>query len=184
MVGVKFNIDSKADIFAGTAFQKIREGDYSIPLARIGVVVAGDIQQGMINQVSPDGKPYKPLSPLTIKLRKRGKKDKYGPKALLDSGRLLGSIVWNLISKNSVEVGTNVEYARVQQEGGPSQVTVIRKKNKKITSGKKAGKYSKRSFATAYTKTIQVPARPFIGVSQRASQLIPKILEDWLRSGN
>lgn len=181
MVGVKVNFDTKADIFAGTAFQKIREGDYSIPLRRIGAVVAGDIQQGMINQVSPDGTPYKPLSPVTIKLRKRGGKGKYGPKALLDSGRLLGSIVWNLINKNSVEIGTNVEYARVQQEGGPSQMLVIKKKNKKIKTGKKAGKYKKGAFATAYYKTIQVPPRPFVGVSQRASQLIAKTLEDWLR---
>ena len=61
---------------------------------------------------------FPPNAPLTSAYKKGGK-------PLIDTGRLLSSITYR-ISGNTVEVGTNVPYARIQQFGG-----VIKPKNAK-----------------------------------------------------
>jgi phage virion morphogenesis protein len=61
----------------------------------------------------PRGASWAPLSPVTIALRRKGGR---GAKPLLDTGRLANSIT-SAVGENYVEVGTNVIYARMQQQG-------------------------------------------------------------------
>ena len=68
-----------------------------------------------------------------------------------DTNRLMNSITYNAGS-NEVEVGTNVEYAAIHQEGG--------------TAGRGGG--------------VRIPARPFLGVSQEDEAEIIDIMNDYI----
>lgn len=176
MVGVKITCDFNKAL---TTLGKMTEGDFSIPLQRMGQRLVRSTAENFKNEQSPEGEDWKPLAQITKALRRRGKKDGE-PKILQDSGRLRNSVTSQVtmnIDKTSLEFGTNVEYAKTHQFGGPSTITVIRKKNVK----KKSGKYGKRPFATAYTKTIQVPARPFLGIKETDKEAFKKILKDWYK---
>ena len=186
-IGVQFQIQGDAD-----SIQKLRElqsGDFSKPLAQVGVRLERSTKLRMSQGLKPDGSPQKPLASYEDKktgkkmfFRKKGRKDKNKePIPLLDTGRLMNSVTHQVVSPNELQVGTNVSYGRTHQEGGPSQILVERKKNKKITKGKNKGKYTSkkvggRGMATAYYKTIMVPARPFIGFSPLDIVIIEKIL--------
>jgi len=176
VVGVKITCDTSKIL---NAVGKLAEGDFTVPLQRMGQRLIMSTAENFKNEQSPGGEDWKPLAGITKALRRRGKKDGE-PKILQDSGRLRNSVTSQVtmnIDKTSLEFGTNVEYAKTHQFGGSSTITVIRKKNVK----KKSGKYGKRPFATAYTKTIQVPARPFLGVKEADKEVFKKILKDWYK---
>ena len=186
VVGVKITCDTSKIL---RVIGKMAEGDFSTPLQRMGQRLVRSTNENFRNEQSPDGEPWKPLAQITKALRRRGKKDGE-PKILQDSGRLRNSVTSQVtmnIDKTTLEFGTNVEYGKTHQFGGPSEITVIRKKNKKIKTGKNAGKYRKRyitkgvSMATAYTETIEVPARPFLGVKEADKEAFKKILSDWYK---
>lgn len=96
--------------------------------------------------------------------------------ALRDTGRLAASIAFQVISDDTVEVGTNLEYASVHQAGG-------RIESKKITPSvrkalwawlKKQGRELKSELGFLLNKKFEnktlvgeVQARPFIGVTQQ-----------------
>jgi phage gpG-like protein len=96
--------------------------------------------------------------------------------ALRDTGRLAASIAFQVISDDTVEVGTNLEYASVHQAGG-------RIESKKITPAvrkalwawlKKQGRELKSELGFLLNKKFEnktlvgeVQARPFIGVTQQ-----------------
>ena len=96
--------------------------------------------------------------------------------ALRDTGRLAASIAFQVISDDTVEVGTNLEYASVHQGGG-------RIESKKITPSvrraiwawlKKQGRELKSELGFLLNKKFEnktlvgeVQARPFIGVTQQ-----------------
>lgn len=101
--------------------------------------------------------------------------------ALRDTGRLASSISFRLVSDSVVEVGTNVEYAAVHQTGGTVE-------SEKITPDvqsalwawlKGRGKDHKDRLGwllnRKYTDTrltAEVPARPFIGVTDRLQEYV------------
>ena len=96
--------------------------------------------------------------------------------ALRDTGRLAASIAFQVIGSDTVEVGTNLEYASVHQAGG-------RIESKKITPTvrkalwawlKKQSKELKGQLGFLLNKKFEnkslvgeVPARPFIGVTDQ-----------------
>lgn len=170
VVGVKITCDFNKAL---TTLGELTKGDFTVPLQRMGQRLVRSTSENFKNEQSPDGEPWKPLAGITKALRRRGKKDGE-PKILQDSGRLRNSITSQVtmnVDKTSLEFGTNVEYAKTHQFGGPSTINVK----------KKSGKYGKRPFATAYTKTIQVPARPFLGVKEADKEVFKKILKDWYK---
>ena len=201
MVGVKITCDTSKIL---NVIGKMAEGDFTVPLERIGKkVLYRRTMECFKKQQTPDGEPWKPLHPITKALRRRGKKDGE-PLILQDSGTLRNRVTTQVtmnIDKTSLEYGTNLEYAEKHQYGGEAEMTVIRKKNVKNKSGKygkrKAGwqeEYTVKSgknkgqvimryatIGTAYTKTIQVPARPFLGVNNDDKEDMIKILSDWYK---
>lgn len=96
--------------------------------------------------------------------------------ALRDTGRLAASIAFQVIGSDTVEVGTNLEYASVHQAGG-------RIESKKITPAvrkalwswlKKQSKELKGQLGFLLNKKFEnkslvgdVPARPFVGVTDQ-----------------
>jgi len=103
--------------------------------------------------------------------------------ALRDTGRLAASIAFNVISKTTVEVGSNLPYAGVHQEGGPIESKPITKAvQEKLgdwlkgngSAYKKALGFLLNRKLTGETRKGKVVARPFVGVTK---QTIEDVLE-------
>lgn len=72
------------------------------------------ISERFNKEQSPDGQKWKPLSPATIKRKKRHKNGNM--KILHDTGELRRSIAYEA-SNNSVRIGSKLKYARTHQFG-------------------------------------------------------------------
>lgn len=90
-----------------------RMRDMTPVMDAVGAVYASGAQQRFVDQVDPDGRPWEPLSPVTLAgRRKRGK----GAQILRDTGRLMNSISYSTAG-NTVTVFTNVAYGATHQYG-------------------------------------------------------------------
>ena len=129
----------------------------------------------------PDGKPWAPLAPRTIKQRqKRGQL----PLTILRSNSkgkagssLAGSINY-IATADEVRVGSPVEYAAIHQLGG----TIEKKEGTRYMAGRR---FAKRDVeggkdVTIKAHTITIPARAFIGISADDEEGIFEDAEDWL----
>src|SRR5690606_20982611 len=130
------------------------------PLLRtIGNLMVNDARMNFRMSRGPDGQRWAPL-----KLR--------DGKPLLDTGRLRNSITSRLVyagGENSVEIGTNVKYAPVQQFGA-----LIKPRHKKFLLFPGAG--GKGRIAA---KQVVIPARPFIGLADRQVKKINQAIDLW-----
>ena len=104
------------------AMEQLQESTQNmLPLMQnIGAALSNSISLRFRESVSPDGDPWKRLSPVTLALR-RGS----SAQILRDTGILAASFAANA-RKDQVEVGTNIEYALPHQFGarGKKEVTV------------------------------------------------------------
>lgn len=102
MANINFEINDSAVL---AAFNRlISAGSNPAPaLDAVGQTLVGNVQLGFDKSVSPYGTPW-----LALKHRQG--------KPLIDSGKLRSSVNYQ-VSGNSVEVGTNREYAAVHQFG-------------------------------------------------------------------
>ena len=91
-----------------------------------------------------------------------------GGQTLIKSGRLRDSIAETgpQLTARSVEVGTNVVYAAIHQFGG-----VIRARRAKAL----------RVPGIGFRKSVTIPARPYLGLSDTDARVIQDLTEDWLR---
>jgi len=81
-------------------------------------------KQRFTKQLSADGVPWPPLSPLTIAARRSGPgRAGRGTKRLQGAGILRGSIVPHRTKKNEIKVWTPLSYAIYQQEGATWIIT-------------------------------------------------------------
>lgn len=104
--------------------------------------------------------------------------------ALRDTGRLANSIAFE-VQGDTVEVGTNLDYAKVHQEGGEVEsmplTGAVRRalwrwlKKQNTEMKRRVGFVLNRKFRDK-TITAEVPARPFIGVTPRVRQAVRKII--------
>jgi len=182
MLGISVDFQIQGSAEAIRKLKELQEGNFATPLAQTGVRLVRGTQVRMKKGLQPDGSPQKPISKITKALRKKGRRDT----PLVDSGDLWRSVTSNVIDKNQLEIGTNLKRGRLHQFGGESQIVVTRKKNVKATKGKRKGKFVSRrvqgkNMATNYVKTIQVPARPWLGVSELDQIVIRKVWEDYYK---
>ncbi len=85
-------------------------------LDAVGFELASRVDRTFEAQADPWNRAWRPLSPLTLRLRRKAGS---GAEILRDTGRLANSITHN-VDGNTLEVGTNVEYAKHHQHGrGP-----------------------------------------------------------------
>jgi len=88
-----------------------------IPLKRCGILMLGSIDKNFKAEGRP--KRWAPLSPMTIAMRrKKGR----GAKILQDTGMGKGSIVYEVVSNQKVQIGTRRDYMRIHQEGGSIKI--------------------------------------------------------------
>jgi phage virion morphogenesis protein len=130
---------------------------------QVGEALVSSTIRRFNEQRDPEGKPWQPLAAATVlgglssksytkrgRLRKSAERKLQNRKILIDSARLRNSIS-STARGSSVAVGTNVEHARIHQFGGDA--------------GRK-------------TARVNVPARPFLGVSADDRREIRRIVDD------
>jgi len=146
-IGLSIKVDDKIirRVFAGLE----QRGQNLEPLLdHIGASLVTSTQDRFEAERGPDGKKWKPWSTAYAK-RRRARDGK--AKILTLDDYLSGSITHNA-SSDQVEVGSNMVYARIHQEGG------------------QAG----RNLAAT------IPARPFLGIDSDDEREIEASVQDYL----
>ncbi|PKN10603.1 MAG: hypothetical protein CVU72_00655 [Deltaproteobacteria bacterium HGW-Deltaproteobacteria-7] len=125
---------------------------------------------------APDGKAWaKPKTPNPKRIR-----------TLTVSGQLRDSIRFQMISNNEVAIGTNKVYGAIHQLGGvitQGARSELFQRNRYVR-GPNKGSFKKGTTAgrgfTFKDRTINMPARPFLGLSQANSNEIIGIINDYI----
>ena len=131
----------------------------------------------------PDGKPWAPLSPAYLLVKK-------GPGTLRESGQLMDTIHWQLIGDTGVAVGSSKVYAAIQQLGGTVKHKARTQENAHRDDGRFMSKRSAKRRKTVYQISLShigahattIPARPFLGVSNRDREVLLAKLQAYLRA--
>ncbi|HEC12315.1 MAG TPA: phage virion morphogenesis protein [Acidiferrobacteraceae bacterium] len=131
--------------------------DLTSPMDEIGQYLVQANQRRMYQGVGPDGQAWEPSV--------RAKNE--GGKTLIDSGGLRDSLT-QIPGPDSVEVGTNKVYAAIHQFGG-----TITAKNAPYLMFIVGGQFVK-------TKSVTIPARPFVGIADEDHNEILNILQDFI----
>lgn len=99
--------------------------------------------------------------------------------ALVDTGRLRSSISYHVVGSDTVEVGSNVEYAGLMHGGGESESEPITENMQaslrkwlanQPRAMKKALAYLTLPDWTGKTVKKDIPARPFVGVTDQTRE--------------
>lgn len=157
----------------------------------VGNLLVGSTGENFRTETGPDGRPWTPHRPSTIKARTR--KGQL-PLTILRSNSkgmsgssLAGSINY-VASDDEVRVGSPKQTAAIHQLGG----TIKRKARKgkiyrmKAEDGQVGRRFVKKDKANHITDvdipayTIKIPARPFLGISAEDQISILELAEDWL----
>ncbi|MBA6088587.1 phage virion morphogenesis protein [Pseudomonas monteilii] len=131
-------------------------------------------------QVAPDGTPWAPLSPRTLARKK-------GNKILRESGALLDTLR-HQVTDDGLDFGTDRPYGAIHQDGGKiehaarSQQVYFKEKGGVV--GNRFVKKSKSNFAqwvTQGARSVEMPARPYLGLSSEDEAEILEIVSDYLK---
>lgn len=117
--GALISYEIKNDEKVKALLKKAREKakDLKIPLKQCGILMLGSIDKNFRAEGRPNR--WAPLSPMTIAMRrKKGR----GAKILQDTGHGKGSIVYKVVSNQKVQIGTDLDYMRIHQEGGSIKI--------------------------------------------------------------
>lgn len=133
-------------------------GDLEPLMAGIGLYLEGATIDRFDREQAPDGKAW----------AKSGRAREEGGKTLSDSGQLRGSITSDP-SSNQVAVGTNKIYAGVHQFGA----TISAKSAPFLMFNLPGG------LGLRKVKEVQIPARPFLGLSSEDETELLAMAEDY-----
>ena len=123
------------------------------------------IKERFDKEQSPSGEKWKPLSEMTIAIRRK-KNPTGNMKILQDNGELRRSITYEA-GNNYVKVGSVLKYARIHQFGGIINV-----------SKKQRGYLHHRGFHVG--RTIKIPARPFLGITASEVRHIKSMFKTYI----
>lgn len=153
---ITLRIDGKEKVIAG--LEKLGSPQRRIglmeELASFGV---SSTQQKFVDQRDPDGRPWSPSR----------RAQEQGGKTLQDSNRLFQSLS-SEATPATAAWGSNVVYAGIHQLGG-----TIKAKN-----GKKLVFKGYRGFVSV--SQVDIPARPYLGISQSDKGEIENIVQEWM----
>lgn len=192
MAGISIKAELRDEDARGKLQALLDQMDNRQPLfAAIGERLVKSSSDNFQRQGGPDGKPWTPLKPSTIRKRTAAGQT---PITILRSnskGRsgspLAGSV--NYVATDSeVRVGSAKETAAIHQLGGTIQkaeraAKIYRMRGADGTIGRRFVKRKEANVVTDVTipaHTITIPARPFIGVSAQDQVGILEDAEDWL----
>lgn len=114
---INYQVINDKKVVALLKKSKEKAKDLRIPLKRCGILMLRSIDKNFRAEGRP--KRWAPLSPMTIAMRrKKGK----GAKILQDTGMGKGSIVYEVVSNQKVQIGTRLDYMRKHQEGATIKI--------------------------------------------------------------
>lgn len=179
-VGIEIDDREVRELFATL----VRKGaDLSPVMREIAATLEAATQLRFKEGVAPTGAPWLPLSAVTRATRAKRSRSKgaaavaralAGPmQPLLDTGRLRGSITSRYSAKQAV-VGTNLVYAPIHQFGfrGPQAVKPHARRSRKGGTHQVGG----------HTRNMNVPARPYFGLSAADRAEVLDILREHIAS--
>ncbi|MBD8890152.1 phage virion morphogenesis protein [Roseibium litorale] len=187
---------SIADEAIQAALDKVaaKGGDTAPMMADIEGAMLFDVQRRFETETDPAGQSWQRMSKRTAASRARRKRRKADdetpvtPKLLRDTNRLYSSIQGHS-GEGFAEVGTNLAYARIHQEGGVieqyphSRKVRFRKVEGRILFARKAHKRAFEKPVTYGARTITIPARPYLGFSDAVRAKILGIIEEHFGEG-
>ncbi len=153
-IGMRITTEGQDAINARLALLADRFGDLQPLMETIGMLTEVDIQDNFERERSPEGVPWKPSQ--------RAIRD--GGKTLQDSRRLFLSLTSRATGR-SVETGTNVIYAARHHGGfwGSERVASHKRTMRQVFGVRLASPIE--VTVGAFTRDVNLPARPFIGLS-------------------
>ena len=135
--------------------------DPSPLLAELGEYGLRSTRARFKTQTAPDGTAWAALQPWYQKDKRRNKN-----RILTLNGYLRGQMTWQLVGDRTVEIGSNLPYAAVHQFGA-----TIKPRAAKVLI-----------FRGHAAKSVTIPARPYLGLSDAdQNELVERTL-DWLRT--
>lgn len=180
MSGASLKVEIKAELERVRAMlQEQAALDYGSLTPRLGEYLLRSTRQRFVEQKGPDGQTWQALSRRT---RKKYNQDK----VLTLRGYLRRSVHYRIESDRVVAVGTNLRYAAAHQLGSSFVVNAhSRVQRYRSVAGRMlfAGKRHKRVVEKNVTTggyMVNVPARPFLGISAEDRAQILRIIKDWL----
>ena len=183
MAGASFDVEFNK-LAAQDALNRYAKemGDISPLLADIGEYLLRSDRQRFKSQISPDGTPWKPLSPRYLKTKQKNKNRILAFNGYLENNRRYQ------IANNELRFGSNEPYAAIHQFGGEINVaarmrTLYFKRDKDGGVGNRFVKKKNSDFAQdAQSKAykIKIPARPHLGISEADNLEILNIVIDRL----
>jgi phage virion morphogenesis protein len=148
---------------------------------RLGEYLQSSTQDRFKTQIAPDGTPWSPLQPRYAR-RKKYAKDKI----LTLRGYLRSGIHYQVTGDAEVEVGSNIKYAAIHQFGGtidkPARQATVRYRSEAgriLFASRKARRATERQV-TIPAHQVEMPARPFLGISTEDDKEIRSIISDWV----
>lgn len=165
-LSVKYDVDQLSlELEAIQSRLKDRRAVHTI----IGQTLFNRTRQRFLDEISPEGKKWAPLSALTISLGR-------SPTGILrKSGELFRSIHFKADSQKA-EVGTNLNHPKVLVHQYGATIKPVRAKALSIPRPKSAN----RPF---FAKSVSIPARPFIGVNKGDEDYLQKNLTFFFHKG-
>ena len=134
--------------------------DPSPLLAELGEYGLRSTRARFKTQTAPDGTAWAALQPWYQKDKRRNKN-----RILTLNGYLRGQMTWQLVGDRTVEIGSNLPYAAVHQFGA-----TIKPRAAKVLM-----------FRGHAAKSVTIPARPYLGLSDEdRSEIVGRTLE-WLQ---
>lgn len=173
------------DAQAREHLNRLGQADTSDLMPRLGEYLLKVTQRRFSTQTAPDGTPWEKLK-ARYASRKKYNKDK----VLTLRGYLRSSIRYQVTGATSVEVGTNNKYAAIHQFGGTidqnaqSRLVRFRSVAGRVLFAGKRHKRATEKWVSRGAYQINIPARPFIGVSADDEVEIQGIVMDWVSAQN
>jgi phage virion morphogenesis protein len=133
--------------------------DPSPLLAELGEYGLRSTRERFKTQTAPDGTAWAALQPWYQREKRRNRN-----RILTLNGYLRGQMTWQLVGDRTVEIGSNLPYAAVHQFGA-----TIKPRAAKVLM-----------FRGHAAKSVTIPARPYLGLSDEdRSEIVERALE-WL----
>ncbi len=155
--GIKMSIDGDWDKF-NDALQKAGNLNFEKIHKQMGEYMLKEVRMRFKHGEGPDG----------AKWPKSYRAKIQGGQTLRDTKRLQNSITYRA-KRRGVEIGTNVKYAAVHQEGD-----TIKAKRKKYLRFKVGDRWYQK-------KEVTVPARPFLGINDENIEELKRILNEAIK---
>lgn len=158
MSGIALNYQLNI-LAARKLFNRFQKADTAPLMDDIGQYLVNATLGRIDKEETPDGEKWEPSY----------RAEREGGKTLQDSGRLRDSYTHNVLSDVSVEIGSNLLYAAIHHEGGT--ITAKDGGNLKFKIGNQ----------WVQKKSVEMPARPALGISTEDENEIHAITEDFLQ---